>query len=293
MANQVRQKAERAEDTAQRVTPGDDWISTFGRIGYAAKGVVYTIVGVLAVDAAFTGGGQTTGSRGALREIASQPFGQVLLVLTGIGLLGYAAFRLVSASVDPTRLGFSEDAKTTVKRIGYAVSGLINAALAFFALRIAFGSGGGGSGSGGSGGGKQGMTAELMSQPFGQWLVGIIGVIVIGVGLYHFYKAAKAKFMEKYNRHEMSRTETTWAKRIGRVGLSARGVTFCMIGYFVVQAALQSDASEVKGLGGAFDELLSQPYGPWLMGAVAIGFVCYGVYCFSYARYRDFDAQIE
>ena len=283
MANEVRRGAKSAERTAQDVTPGDDWLETAARVGYTAKGVVYTIVGVLAVQAAFTGGGQTTGARGAIREIASQSFGQILLVLTALGLFGYAVWRLTAAALDPANEG--TDAEGLVKRTGYAVSGLINGALAFFAARIAFGSGGGGGRS------SQGLTAQLMSQPFGQWLVGIVGAIIIGVGLYHFYRAFKDKFMEKYKVGEMSRTERTWARRIGEVGLSARGVVFCMIGVFVIQAALQSQPGEVRGLGGAFNTLLQQPYGPWLMGLVAIGFVCYGIYCFSYARYRHFKTN--
>ncbi len=284
MANQVRRTAERGARKATDTPGRSDWLDTFARIGYVAKGVVYTIVGVLAVQAAFGSGGQTTGSRGALHEIASQSFGQILLVLTGIGLLGYAIWRLVAAALDPSNEG--TDAKGLVKRTGYAVSGLINGALAVLALRIAFGSGGGG-----GGGSRQTMTAKLMSQPFGLWLVGIVGAIIIGVGLYHFYKAYKAKFMEKYAAGEMSATERTWARRIGRVGLSARAVVFCMIGTFFIQAALQADPSEAGGLDKALQELQQQPYGPWLLGLVAIGLVCYGVYCFSYARYRHFETQ--
>jgi hypothetical protein len=277
--------ANQAANKAKRAAPSG-WLEPAARAGYTAKGLVYALIGILAVQAAFGSGGQASGSKGALQQVAGGTFGQILLVIVGAGLALYALWRLAMAILDPAHEG--TDGKGLVKRIGYAVSGLTNGALAFFAFRLLAGSGGGSGGGSGSGS-KQQMTAKLMSQPFGRWLVGIGGAIVICVGLYHFYKAAKAKFMEKYNAGEMSATERTWVKRIGRVGLSARGVAFSMIGYFFVQAALQSQSSEAGGLNKVFSKLLSQPYGPWLMVLLALGLICYAVYCFSYARYRHFE----
>jgi hypothetical protein len=257
-----------------------DWLETFARVGYIAKGVVYAIVGVLAVQVAVGSGGSTTGSRGAIREIASGPFGQILLGLTALGLACYAVWRLILATMDPKNKG--TDAEGATKRVGYAASGLVNLALALYAAQIITGSGGGGSS-------KQELTAQLMSQPFGLWIVGFIGATVIGVGLYHFYKAANATFMKHYRASEMDHQTRKWAKRLGQWGISARGVVFTIIGVFLIQAALQADPSETRGLGGALDTLAQQPYGPWLLGLVAAGLVAYAVYCFSYARYRHFD----
>ena len=144
-----------------------------------------------------------------------------------------------------------------------------------------------GSSSGGSGGGgAQDWTARLMAQPFGRWLVGIVGAIVIAVGLYQFYRAYSAKFKEKLMLSRMSRTEETWATRTGRLGFAARGVVYAMIGWFLIQAALQSNPSQAGGLGRAFRELSSASYGPWLLGVVALGFIAYGVFALVLARYR-------
>jgi hypothetical protein len=250
------------------------------RCGYATKGVVYVIVGVLAVMTAIGAGGATKDSSGAIETIAQQPFGRILVGLTALGLIGYVIWRFMQAIMDPEHKG--SDSKGIAARIGYAVSGIAYASLAFLAARIALNGGGGGGGDSS----KQALTAKLMSQPFGIWLVGIVGVIVIGVGVFHFYQAYKAKFMEDYKAGEMSATERRWAKRIGRFGLSARGVTFAMIGSFFIIAAVQADPSEAKGLAGALDTLARQPYGPWLLGIVSLGLVAYGVYCFSQARYR-------
>ena len=254
------------------------WVEIFGRIGYSAKGIVYGLIGILAVNAAFGGGGKTTGARGAIRELASQPFGLILLVATAIGLVAYGAWRLLAAVLDTESTG--EGKEGAAKRVAYAASGIIYLSLAYFSARLALGSGGGGSG-------QQAMTAKVMSAPLGVLLIGLIGGILVGVGAYHFKRAYKCSFMRKY-RGEMSPRQRSWARRIGRWGLSARGVTFALIGVFFIQAAVTANPDQAQGLGAAFNTLLQQPYGPWLLAVVAAGFVCYGIYCFSYARYRQF-----
>jgi hypothetical protein len=227
-------------------------------------------------------GGSTQNSSGVIQTIAAQPFGTFLVAVVALGLFGYALWRFVQAWKDTEHQG--SDAKGIIARIGFAISGAIHISLAYMAARIAIGSG---SGSGGNS--QQTMTATLLSQPFGQWLVGLVGVIIIGVGLQHFYRAYKAKFMKEYEHGQMNPTQRRWAKRIGQFGLSARGVTFSMIGGFIISAAINANPSEAKGLSGAFDTLARQPYGPWLLGLVALGFVAYGVYCLSRAWYRRFS----
>jgi hypothetical protein len=254
------------------------WVERLARLGYLAKGIVYAIVGVLAVQAAFGAGGQTTDTKGALSAIAAQPFGKFLLALLTVGLIGYVVWRFVQAVQDPEHKG--DDAKGWATRLGYAVSGLIYASLAFTAIGLIRGSGGGGGGNS-----EQDWTARLLAQPFGQWLVGLVGAFVIGLGFYQLYQAYKAKFRKQMKLQEMSPTEETWATRIGRFGLGARGVVFCIIGFFLLQAARQSDASEVRGLDGALQSLAEQPYGPWLLGIVALGLVAYGIHMAVQARY--------
>ena len=254
------------------------WVERLARLGYLAKGIVYAIVGVLAVQAAFGAGGQTTDTKGALSAIAAQPFGKFLLALLTVGLIGYVVWRFVQAVQDPEHKG--DDAKGWATRLGYAVSSLIYASLAFTAIGLIRGSGGGGGGNS-----EQDWTARLLAQPFGQWLVGLVGAFVIGLGFYQLYQAYKAKFRKQMKLQEMSPTEETWATRIGRFGLGARGVVFCIIGFFLLQAARQSDASEVRGLDGVLQSLAQQPYGPWLLGIVALGLLAYGIHMAVQARY--------
>jgi len=264
-----------------------DWASKVAPAGYIAKGVVYGMVGVLALLAAFGQGGSTEGTRGAIQEIGQQPYGTVMLVIVGVGLVAYVLWRLAQSFFDAE--GAGSDAKGLVRRAAFFVSACTYGLLAFFTFNAAFG--GGGSSAGGGGGSKS-MTAELMSQPFGRWLVGIVGAVVVGVGLYQGYRAWSKKFMEKYDTSKMSPTERTWAKRFGVAGLAARCVTFLIIGGFVIEAAATADPQETKGLGGALRTLASQPYGTWLLAIVAAGLVAYGVYCFSRAFYRDFETSL-
>jgi hypothetical protein len=265
------------QHAAQEARP---WLERFGRFGYAAKGVVYALVGVLAVQEAFGRGGKTTGTEGALQAIARPPFGQFLLGVVAVGLVGYALWRFIQAIMDTENKG--THAKGIVTRGGYVVIGLIYAGLAVSAVRLIMGSGGGGSGEAST----QGWTARLLSQPFGQWLVGIVGAVVIGIGLYQFYQAYSAKFREELNSVEMSSSEETWATWIGRFGFAARGVVFGIIGGFLIIAAIQAQPQEARGLGGALQTLVQQLYGPWLLGIVAIGLVAYGLFMFVLARYR-------
>lgn len=256
------------------------WIRNFARFGYAAKGVVYLLVGILAVQAAFNWGGQVTGSRGAFQAIASQPFGNVLLFLVSVGLVGYAVWRFIEAIRDPEHSdsGF----KAFGRRASYAVSGFIYGGLAFLGFRIALGST---SGSGGSSS-TQSRTSELLAQPFGRWLVGLIGVVIIAYGFYCFYKAVKAQFRRYLKLYEMSPEEEKWATRIGRFGIFSRGIVSVIIGYFFIQAARASDSDQVRNTAGALRSLQQQPFGAWLMGIVALGLIAYGLHMLVQARYR-------
>jgi TRAP-type C4-dicarboxylate transport system permease small subunit len=270
----VKEEAERISQSAR------GWIIPLARFGYAAKGVVYIIIGGLAALAAFTGGGRTTDSRGAFEEILSKSYGKLLLGAVAIGLAGYAIWRFVQAIKDTENKG--SGAKGIARRIGYIVIGVIHVGLAFSAAQLIFGSGGGSRGDAAS---KE-WTATLLAQPFGQWLVGAAGLGFIAFALSQFYKAFTTKFREKLKTNEMSEKTEAFATRTGQAGLSARGVVFGIIGAFLIQAALHSNAGEARGLSGALRALEQQSYGQWILGIVALGLIAYGFYMLVTAWYR-------
>lgn len=257
------------------------WIERVARFGYAAYGVVYVLVGVLAFQAALGGGGKTAGQEGALQTILLAPLGRFLLGLVALGLLGYAAWRLFQGVLDPENEG--RGVKGIAKRSDHVVNGLFHAALAVSVGGVALGSGSGG------GGGPDDWTATLLRQPVGRLLTVAVGAGIVVIGLFQFYRAYDTKFMEKLKPGEMGPGERVWTRRCGRLGHAARGVVFLIIGAFLVQAALQSDPNEARGLGGALSALASQPFGPYLLGVVAFGLVCFGLFMFVVARYRRIE----
>ncbi len=263
-----------------------DWLRYLARFGYAAKGVVYMLVGGLAVAAAIGTGGATTGSRGALRSLTDEPLGQTILGLLAFGLAGYALWCFIQAIWDPEDEG--DDAKGIAKRVGRAGAGFVHIALVIYAIGLATGTaiGGGGGAGGGQGGGTQGWVATIMSYPAGVWAVGIAGAITIVFGLQQIYKAWKVKLDEQLDLSKASPSGRKWMIRTGRLGVAARGVVFAIIGIGLVAAAWQSDPQEAMGLGQALDALSRQAYGTILLIVVAIGLFAYGIYEIIKARYR-------
>lgn len=267
--------ARQAEQVARAA--GRPWVEPLARFGYAARGVVYAFIGVLAVQAAFFGRGQTTGPEGAIQKIAEQS--KLLLALIGIGLLGYALWRFVQGILDPENKG--RDAKGLVKRGAMVASGVVYAGLALMAFRLMT-QGGGEAGSGGS----SSTAATLLGLPFGRALVILAGIGVIVSALYQVHEAYTRKFQRRMKTAEMSPEEQRLALRTGQLGLASRGVAFVITGWFLIQAAMSYDPSRARGLGGALETLAQQPAGPWLLGIVALGLVAYGAYSFLQARYR-------
>ncbi len=254
------------------------------RLGYAAQGVVYLIVGGLAFLAATGRGGGTTDTRGALQSLLSQPFGRVLLALAAVGLLGYALWRVLMGVRDPERGGGDGRKQALARRAGYFASGAANLGLAAFAGGLALPGviptpGGGGGGGGGGGDGARDWTARLMAQPFGEWLVALAGLVFLGVAVAFAARAYEASF----ERHLRPEARTPAIRNLCRAGILARAVVFAIIGGFLLLAAWWSDPSEAVGLGGSLRALRDHPRAPYLLG---LGLVAYAFYSFVAARYR-------
>jgi len=275
-AREVRHHARRAvHETAP-------WVQRLARMGYAAKGVVYLIVGFFAITAAFRGG-QAMGSKDALRTMLSEPYGQVLLAVVAVGLAGYALWCFVRALLDPENEG--HDAKGIAKRVFVAVKGVVHLSLVVAVIGMVAGSAKSHSGETG----VDNWTAKLMSAPYGDWLAGLAGAGVVAYGLGQIYRAWVIKLDEQLSLGRMGSGARGWAIRFARFGMAARGVVFGIVGVFLALAAYHQNAGEAKGIGGALRVLQDQPYGPWLLGAVALGLVAYGVYQFALARYRQIN----
>lgn len=250
------------------------WVPPVARLGYAAKGVVYALVGWIALRAA-TGTGEADGSAGALASLAREEGGQALLLAIALGLLGHVVWRLVQATLDPEHEG--RDAKRVGMRLFYLVSAVVYAALGWTAWRLSRGA------DAGAGDGEEIWIARLLAQPFGTWLVMLAGLGVVGYGVHQLIKAFKGDV----NRRMEGADAATggWARRIGWIGTGARGLVLLPIGWFAFQAGrmYRADAAVDSG------EVLRMVDNAALLAAVGIGLMAYGLHQLIKARYRRIE----
>ncbi|QEC46509.1 DUF1206 domain-containing protein [Baekduia soli] len=245
------------------------------RAGLVARGVVYAIIGVLALKLALGDGGKATNQQGALRTIAHGSFGTTLLIVMAIGLAGYALWRLTRAALGHG----AEQHDDTMDRVSALASGIAYAVLCVAAVKIVTGA------HAGSGTPKK-ATGGVLDWTGGPVLVALAGAILIGVAGYQAYKGLAKKFLEDSKTGEMSRSVKRAFTALGVFGHVARAVVFALMGYGMIRAAIEYDPQKAVGLDGALRNLANASYGPWLLGLVAAGLVGFAAYSIADARYR-------
>jgi Domain of Unknown Function (DUF1206) len=268
----VRSAQRGGEAVARR--PEFEWLA---RAGLVARGVVYGIVGILALKLAVGSGGKATTQQGALQTIAHEPFGKALLIATAVGLAGYAMWRLVRAGIGHG----TEEKDSGLQRVAGVASGVAYAALCVTAVKILTGA----SSSGGSNSPRK-TTGGVLDWTGGTVIVGIVGAVLIGVALYQGYKGVSRRFLDDSKTGEMSREVKRGFTAIGVVGHLARMVVFGLVGYGLVRAAIDYDPRRAIGLDGALAKLSHNSYGPFLLGVVAAGLIGFALYSIAEARYR-------
>ncbi len=252
-------------------------IKTLARLGFAAIGLVYLLMGVLALLAATgLGRGAHADREEAVLRLQDLPGGRLILGFIAFGLLGYIVWRFTQALRDTENKG--ADAKGLGTRLWYAASGLFYGGLALTAGRLTL------NGQAAKGrNASQSIAATVLSWPAGEWLLMLVGIVVVGIGLYQIYRAYAGQFQKDINASSLSAAQQRLVYRVGQVGFTARGIVLGIIGYFLVQAGQQSRAAAVGNTGDAFDLLAAM--GPAVLGAVAAGLIAYGLYMLVQARY--------
>jgi hypothetical protein len=272
--------AERTADAAQRTAESFTETPLFeglARVGYAARGVIYVLIGILAFRLAEGVSGPRPNQQGAMQQIAQQRFGHALLLLTAIGLGGYALWRLAQALVGHTPEA-GEHSK--FERIGAAGSSLAYMAFCLLAISVLRGSAGNSSSQ------TKQTTAGVLGWTGGRELVGAVGLLFIGIAIYQAYLGLSKKFLEYSKTGQMSedvRRAFTW---VGMVGLTARAIAFALIGIFVLKAAIDYTPKDAVGIDGALARLTQHAYGTTALFIVAAGLIAFGVYSIADARYR-------
>jgi hypothetical protein len=266
--------------TASKVTSN---VKPIAQAGLAAQGVVYCLLGVLAFMAAFHLGGQSlknTNKQGVLSMIYKQTGGEIILGVIALGLLCYSLWRCIQTFADTERKGTS--AKGIATRGGYFLSALIYASLAIYAIKMLLSTN---SGSGKNN--RQDIIRDVLNMPYGQWLLGLGAAIIAGVGIYQIHFGIS----EKYRKHVNNGGYTTSTNRLltaGKIGYVARGIVLLIIGWLFGKAALHSKSSEAGDTSDAFRFLAEGSYGSYLLGAVGVGLICYGIFNFVRVRYESF-----
>lgn len=254
-----------------------EWLlSAAARFGLAARGIVYGVIGWLAIQIARGHGKHEANQRGALAAVRQQPLGTVLLWLLGFGFAAYAFWRLSEAV-----RGTAADGKKRGPRLE-ALGGSLTY-LALSAATFAFIAGSGSHH--GEAQQQASWTARAMNYSAGRWLVGIVGIVVVVIGVAMIVSGFTRRFERELQMNDLSGPTRTIVVRLGMVGTVARGVVFAIAGALVVDAAVTFKPGKSKGLDGALHTLANQPFGPWLLGLVAAGIIAFGVFGLAEARW--------
>lgn len=258
------------------------------RVGWFAKGVVYVLAGVLAMvvwrhSRAGTSDTNEASPTGALEAVAHASGGRLLLAALTVGLLAYVAWRVLSVLMPGCH-----DLHGVVHRIGYGVSALLYASLAFTAFTLV--RDGGADRSTDGNGTVAKATAEILDHTAGRWLIGAVGVITIAAALYRAQKGARRDVNDELDLATMRPEPRRWVRWLAAVGEIGRGVAIGLVGFFLVRAAWNYDANEATGLDGALRRPLEHAWGEAVVVVVGVGFVCYGVFCLATFRRRRLEA---
>jgi hypothetical protein len=241
------------------------------RLGYAVKGLIYIIIGLLAIQSALGKNSTPADQLGAIAAISKLPYGMLALWIVLVGLISYSLWGLIRAFLDPFHKG--NDTKGLLIRGGYLVSAVTYASFILPTYELITG----------AGGGSQShqtvkFVAAIMSTTWGRVGVGILGLAVVAGGFYQIYLGITSNFDKQFKPYALNPQQLKIAKQLGRYGTIARGVVFALVGFFLCLAAFYANPSTAKGFNGALNFLARQPYGLWLLGIIALGLIAFGIY---------------
>ncbi len=247
-------------------------------VGLISYGVVHLLIAWISLQLAWGLGGGEASQKGALAELAAQPFGSVLLWIIAVGFFALVIWQGIEAlwgHRDQTESG-----KRTRKRIGSAGKAVVYAALGVTAVTIALS---GKSSSGNSG--EKTMTAKLLSVPFGRFLVIAVGIVILVLGARNIWRGVTKKFT-----HDLVGGVGQGTVRLGQAGYIAKGIAFGIVGILFGWAGITADPNKAGGMDSALRTLLDQPFGPVLLTLVGLGIACFGLYCFVWSRNAKHEA---
>ena len=270
MATQAGDKAEQVGDSKA--------LEVLARVGLVAYGVVHLLLGWLALQIAWgLSGRESADTSGAMKTLADQPFGQVLLWLVAVGLASLALWQASAVIWGYRNL---EGAERVRKQITSGAKAVVFAALGYSAGAAALGAGSSSAQS------QQQATSGVLGWSGGRVIVIVAGLVIIGVGVAAIVKGVRKSFAEEIDTSPLSPTLRTAVARLGQMGYIAKGLALGVVGGLLSYATLTFDPQQVQGLDGAMHTILAQPFGRFLLTAVALGFTAFGLFAILQSRYR-------
>ncbi len=254
-------------------------IYIIARLGFIAKGLVYSMVGLLALQASIGMGGQPANTQQALEEFISQPFGSVLLIGCVVGLFAYALWKFLQSFIDPENRGRSP--KVILLRIADFFVGILYLSFSYAAWQIFRGLS-----TSDSSQKSEVWVGKILELPYGNWLVLLCAIIIAITGCYQFYSAYVASFDYSFDTQNMSKSERTTLRRLGQIGITAWGIVYGMIAILFYQAAITYNAKQAGGVDEALNALRDQPFGIWILRITAVGMLIYGFYLLILSYYH-------
>jgi Domain of Unknown Function (DUF1206) len=201
-----------------------------------------------------------------------------VLWLLAAGFAGLALWRFAETAYGQAGPG----GRTAPKRLASLALGVLYSCICGIVINFIFGVDRGTS----SNTESKDFTARLLAHSGGQVLVVLIGVAIaaagVGVGIY----GLRRKFAMYLHTAQMGATARRAVEWLGVTGYVTRGVVFCVASAFLIDAAVSFDPQKAQGLDGSLRETAATPLGPWLLFAVALGLVIYGLYSWCEARWR-------
>lgn len=265
----VKQTASRAADSKPL-----EYVARAGFVGY---GIVHLLFAWIAVQVAFGGSKQESDQSGALQSLAGNGFGKALLVLIAVGMVGLAVWQGFEAAIGES----GPQTKTAIaERVVSGIRAVLYLSLAWYAVKVLRGA------KSSMAQNQENKSAGIMAHDGGRWLIGLVGLVVLGVGIGMVVFGLKKKFLEHLNTAEMAPSVRKTTRRLGVAGYSAKGVAYAIAGILVVAAAVTYDPDKARGLDAALKTLAGHPYGVWLLALIGLGLAAFGVFCFSQAKYR-------
>jgi hypothetical protein len=255
------------------------WVNVMVRVGFAAKGIIYALIGILAFRLAFgLGGGRLTDASGVLRTVLRQPFGLIMLGIIGLGILVYAGWQIFEALADTRRKGGGM--RGWLPRSLAIIKGVAYGTLGVEAMRIVLGDRT-------RAAGAEDHARTVMRFPLGDVFLALVGLGVAFYGATQIKMAWQRRFDDDVDQSRAER-EAPWVLPLGRAGIGARGVILMMMGFALARAGFGHRPSDAGGYRDSLVTLFTQPYGAWLLGAIASGLICFGIFQLLHARYARF-----